>query len=324
VPTAALHLSFEQAQGFRISTERIDAKPIVVELNERELRALVVDLDPASDAEWRPARDAKPARVSLSETSWRLRGGFALEQTSPHYEQRSALRPAVAAANRFGIDIPWHRAALAEAMRNLYADRFFASLGAQNDRDAFVQIVTDQAELLVPLLDQPTRVDHVLPLVDERLLPVLARFVQSGHAKFFQQLCRMICRVDTDVVRRSLAKAFRRWLVLLDQLQASSDRASPKTSEWQVVWQTLSLLREHIHFDSIPHVRDRLLEVLTRYQQQLWYGYRERILELLRDWPPAYLQFEFEVFHRAVFEHYQEDKVETYDDIADVLFQRVR
>lgn len=137
VPTAALRLTFEQAQAFRISMERIDAKPIVVELDEQQLRALVVDLDPASDTEWRPALDAKPARVSLSETSWRLRGGFALEQTSPHNEQRSALRPAVAAANRFGIHIPWHRAALAGgALRNLYADRFFASLGAQNDRDA--------------------------------------------------------------------------------------------------------------------------------------------------------------------------------------------
>ena len=33
---------------------------------------------------------------------------------------------------------------------------------------------------------------------------------------------------------------------------------------------------------------------------------------------------EIEVFRRTVFEHYHEDKVETDDDIADVLFQRVR
>lgn len=83
------------------------------------------------------------------------------------------------------------------------------------------------------------------------------------------------------------------------------------------------MLQKHTHFVSIPQVRDRLLEVLTRYQQ-LSYAHRDHILELLRDWPPAYLQFEIEVFRRAVFEHYREDKVETYDDIADALFQRVR
>jgi hypothetical protein len=322
MPTQALRLTFEQAQAYRISTRPVDTNPIVVELDERELRALVVELDPASDTEWRAARDAKPARVSLSETSWRLRGGPALEQTSPHCEQRAALRPAVAAANRFGIDIPWHRAELG-ALRSLYADRFFASLGTQGDPDAFVRIVTVDAEFLVPLLDDPKRVTHVLPLVDERLLPVLDRFIQAGNGVFFQQLCTLICRVDTAPVRRSLAKAFGRWLVLLEQLQAGPEHANIETPEWRVVWQTLSLLRKHVYFDSIPQARYRLLDVLIRHHH-LQHWHRERILELLRDWPPAYLQFEIEVFRHADFEHYRENKVETYDDIADALFLKVR
>ncbi|MEQ1728896.1 MAG: ATP-binding protein [Vicinamibacterales bacterium] len=324
VPTAALRLDFENAQAFLRTAGRVGEAPIIVEVDERELRALADELDPANDTEWRPPHDAKPARVSLSASSWRLRGGFALEQTSPHHAQRSALRPAVAAANRFGIDIPWHRSALSGELRNVYADRLFANVGAQDDPDALVRILTDEAELVVPLLDEDRRVTHVLHLVDERLLPVLDGFVQAGHGVFFQQLCRLICRVDTDAVRRSLAKAFRRWLVLLDQLQASQNHAKADTSEWRVVWQTLSILRKHAHFDSIPHVRARLLEILIRHQQ-LWFGHREHILELLKDWPPAYLQFETEVFRQTDFDHHcRGNQVEIYDDIADALFRRVR
>ena len=322
VPTASARMSFDQVQVFRQSTGRADAKPVVVDVNERELRALVVELDPAKDTEWRPARAETPARLSLSDTSWRLRGGPAMEQASPHYDQRAALRPAVAAANRFGIDIPWHRAALAGPLRKVYADRFFASLGAQNDSEVFVRVLTEQADLLVPLLDEPGRVGSVLHLMDERLLPILDRFVQAGHGVFFQQLCRLLATVQTGAVQRSLTKAFRRWLVLLDELQASPDRANTDRAEWRVVWQTLSLLRQHPRFDFIPQARYRLLDVLNRHTQ-LWYGHRENILELLADWPPAYVQFEIEACRQAVFEHYRQSKLERYDDVADTLFRSI-
>jgi hypothetical protein len=322
-PLVHRRLDFEQAQAFWHSAGRVDSTPIVLDLDEQELRTLVVDLDPARDTEWRPAPDAKPASVSLSETSWRLRGGFALQPVSPYYEQRSALRPAVSAANRFAIDIPWHRAALTGALPDQYADRFFASLAAQNDRDVFLRMLTDGGELLVPLLERPQRVDQVLPLVDERVLPLLDRFVQAGHGLFFQQLCTLICQITTEAVRPSLAKAFRRWLVLLDLLQDSPAHANTDTPAWRVVWQTLSLLKKHLHFESIPHVRDRLLEILIRYPR-LWSGHREDILRLLREWPAAYVQFETEVFREAVFEHFNEDKVESYDETADSLFHRTR
>ncbi|MGC4117866.1 MAG: hypothetical protein QM765_25625 [Myxococcales bacterium] len=154
-PLAQVRLGFVQAQAFLKSLGSVDSKAIVLDVDERDLRTLVVELDPARDTEWRPAPDAKPARVSLSGTSWRLRGGFALEQASPHYEQRSALRPAVAAANRFGIEIPWHRAALTGELRELYADRFFACLGAHNDRDALVRMLTDESEAPRPAAGEP-------------------------------------------------------------------------------------------------------------------------------------------------------------------------
>jgi hypothetical protein len=261
--------------------------------------------------------------VSLSGHSWRLRGGFALEQASPHYEQRSVLRPAVAAANRFGIAIPWHRAALVGALRDQYSDRLFASIGARNDRDVFVRMITEEADLLVPMLERPARVEQVQGLVDKRAVAVLDRFVQAGHGVFFQQLCTLICQVRTEAVLPSLSKAFRRWLVLLEQLQASPSHANYDSAEWRVVWQTLSQLRQHPHFDAIPHIRDRLLEILIRHEE-LRYWHREEILGLLRDWPPAYLQFEAEVFRRAVFDHSYDDKIETYDEVADALFHRTR
>jgi hypothetical protein len=319
-PPAHISFDFEGAKAFLLSVGRVEPRAIALVLEEHELRALVADLKSERDSQWRPARDTKPARMSLSENGWRLRFGFALEQTSPHYEQRTALRPAVAAANRFGMNIPWHRAELNGDLGNVYADRFFTSLGAQNDRDTFLQILTNEAEQLVPLLDKPNRVDAVIHLVDERILPILDRFLQSGHGVFFEQMCRLICQVRTEAVRPVLTKAFRRWLVLLEQLQVRPAPADPDTPGWWTVWHTLPRLREHPHFFSIPQVRYRILDIVVRHQE-LGFGNREQLLKLLTEWPPAYLQFEREGFRAAEFGHFP-DAVERYDDIADALFRR--
>lgn len=322
-PPPTVRMNYAQARAFLKSSDRVDpSKAIVLELTEEELRELATELDPQRDTHWLSPADSKPARVSLSENGWRMRGGSALEPVSPHYEQRSALRPAVAAANRFGIDIPWHCSQLTSELRNLYADRFFASLGAQNDRERFLVELTENAEFLVPFLESDQRVRQILGLIDERVLPLLGRYLQSGPMAFFQQLCTLICQVQTPAVRPILVAAFRRWLVLQGAYQSNPARGQPKDPKRQVVWQTFSLLKEHPHFSSIPQVTERLLEVLNRSQLSFWN--RRTLLELLKEQPAAYMQFEAEVIHSEVFEHHFDDEVDTYDQTADVLFRRVQ
>jgi len=320
---AHIRFNFEQAQAFLNSGEKVDSKTIVLELDEHEFRKLLVDLDPSNDTEWLPPSDEKPQLLSLSETGCRIHSGRALEPVRPHYDQRSALRPALAAANNFGIDFPWHRTALMDKQHNSYAERFFASLGAQNSSDSFIRMITDDAELLIPLLDSRNSVKNILPLIDERALPILDRFIQAGSGVFFQQLCSLICQIRTEVVLPSLTKVFRRWLVLLDQLQTSHDSMNSNKPEWRAVWQTLALLKKHPYFFAIPQIRYRLLEILTNPKPLLSRD-RRGILELLRDWAPAYIQFETEVFRQVDYGHSYEDKVDIYDEIADTLFRRTR
>jgi hypothetical protein len=315
---ASLEMTAGKVREFMRSSDRVDPRPMMLTVSEQELRDLVRELDPQLDTRWIPRNDAKPARVALSETGWRLRGGPALESSSPHYEQRAALRPALAAANRFGVDIPWHRAQLMGEFRATYADRFFASLAAFDDRDRFLVELNVNEDLIVPLFDQPGRTQVLSRLVDERVLPILARHLASGPASLFQGLCTLVCHVDTSEVDPVLGAVFRRWLVLLDQLQSRDDRFNHNRPEWRAVWQTLSLLRRHPRVMFIPQVVPRLLQVLGRYQ--LHWVHKQDIMTTLERAPAAYLQFEQAVIHSSVFEHYFNDEVDRYDGVADALF----
>jgi hypothetical protein len=320
-PRAEVRLNSSQARQFLNSTGRFDERAIVIDCDEEELRALVVDLDPARDTEWKPAIDPAPPRLSLSATSWQLKNGFALVPSSPHLDQRSALRPAIAAANRFGLDIAWHQAELDGALGERYADRFVSSLGARSDRDSFVQMCRQDPEKILPLLGTWGRARQVLHLVDERLLPMLDRFIQAGQGTFFQAMCTLILQIKTEAVLPSLTLAFRRWIALLNQLQSSPDHENSDTDEWRVVWQTMHSMRKHPYFESIPLAKEQLLELLLRHEK-LWYSHREDILQMLRNWPPAYLQFESELFRLSPFGHHYEDKVMLYDEVANDLFWR--
>jgi hypothetical protein len=319
-PTRPLNrMAAGEAWAFIGSSERLDSRPLVLDLAEEELRDLVTELSPERDTRWLSRANGNPGRVSLSESGWRLRGGSALEPNSPHYEQRSILRPALAAANRFGICIPWHRAQLTSELGSSYADRFFASLGALGNRDRFLAELNQNADAIVPLLDRPERASAIAHLVDERVLSVLARYVDSGPPRFFQALCILLCEVKEPVVRPVLATLFRRWLMLLDQLQSRKSRFDPNRAEWRAVWQTFSLLKRHPQFKSIPQVASRLLDVLTRHE--LHWVNKHDILAILKDEPSAYIRFEYSVVHSVVFEHYPQDEVDEYDTAADTLFR---
>ena len=56
------------------------------------------------------------------------------------------IRPAIAAANRFGVNIPWHQELLAGVFAATYVPRFLACLAAQNDSSKFYEDLAENKQ----------------------------------------------------------------------------------------------------------------------------------------------------------------------------------
>ena len=299
-------MGFVEARELLAKMTVIDDTPIVLSLSEPEFRALLVELDPRSDAEWRPTPPTNPARLSLSAQSWSIAdtGKRALR---PNITQRRALRPALVAANRFGIDVTWHQEQLRHAQ---YARQFMASLGAQCDRDRFFEVLARDEELLVPQLANPRAIEAIRHLIDSRALRVLSRYIHAGTEHFFEHLCTLICQVDAGDVEPVLADLFQRWLLLI--------RARTEQADGSTLWRIFQRITSHPRFVRIPQWVDRLIELLLK---PLPWHFRDDIAKLIERSPAAYCQFESLVLSSEQFEHYFDDNTDVYDNIADRLFR---
>jgi len=223
-----------------------------------------------------------------------------------------ALRVAVAAANKFGLNIPWHNEQLTGFYPKEYIKKFLECLGAQDNSDRFYEELAKEPDALMHHICETTWNSPILKYVDPRIIPFLNRYVSSGTDEFFEGLCSLTLRIESPEIDVVLAGLFYRWV----------QKFNVKSRDFQHhdnhhLWRGFARLAEHPRFNQISAWPSRLTAVL---QANIAYYHMQEIARVLERDPRSYIQIEKMLFRYANFQHYYRDEVDRLDEAAERLF----
>jgi hypothetical protein len=285
------------------------AGPVVLEaLDNDEFERLVKLADPANDhypsvEKFLPGVSFTPHGPVVARRTITSSGG---ETTS------AKIRPAVAAANRFRSDIPWHEDLLNSVQAATYIPRLLASLDAQNDSVRFYEELEAHAEVLLSHLSKAAVPVSVAKYVDGRIVPFLLRHMSSGTSEHFENFCTIALLVETPEIDPVLSG-------LLYRFVQQFDFQSPfvQHTENYALWRGFKQLAKHPRFERIPGWQSRLAPLL---QVQLGWVHSEQIVRELERSPRSYSLIEARLFRATSWVHYNQDEIDRLDAAAEHLF----
>lgn len=222
------------------------------------------------------------------------------------------IRPAVAAANRFDISIPWHEELLSSVFSRTYIPRFLASLDVQNDGERFHEELVAYADLLLPYLCRAAVPNPAARYLDARIVPLLLRHTSTGSDEFFETLCTLVLQLNTPEADFVLSGLLFRFVQSFD-LQSTNVQHTLN----QGLWRGFSQLARHPRFEMIAGWQSRLAPLLGA---QLDWFHRENILRVLEKSPRSYLLIESQLFRATNWRHFYQDEIDRLDAAAERLF----
>lgn len=282
-------------------------------LSREEFEDLVRRLDLRHDPETGESRYEHS--VSFTPDGYRVARQVTTYRSGPRRTLREQLRPALAAANVHGLPIAWHAAELGSYRRASYLEQFLAALGRQGDPGRLYDELAKDAVNLMPSILALAETSSLFDLVDERMLPYMSRFVQSGPDHVLKGLCALASRIQRPSVDRVLARLFQRFCGRF----TPGAVALPRSGDHDL-WRAFHLLVEHPRFSTIPDWGEALSRIASL--PLAWYHKDDVIRVLARD-PRSYIQIESLLFKAQCFTHFYQDEVERLDALADQLFGQV-
>jgi hypothetical protein len=225
------------------------------------------------------------------------------------------LRPAIAAANSFGLPVSWHQELMTGVLAATYVPKYLACLGALNDSDRFYEELAQREDVLISYLCNAAQAQSVLKYVDARVVPFLMRYVSSGTDELFEGLCTLALRVNAPEIDAVLAGLFFRWTQRFDITSATLQH-----NENHALWRGFNRLAEHPRFNLIDGWQSRLAQVL---QAQLSWYRAENIVRVLERDPRSHILIESKLFRATNWEHFHQDEIDRLDSAAERLFAQL-
>ena len=287
-------------------------RPIALSpLNREEAQRLIALADPANDPSTAVVRFT-PTMTFTSE------GHVVGRESSTSTGGRSVaerLRPAIAAANRFDLPMPWHEERLRWPWIDTYAPQFIASLGAQGDANRLYQALDADADILLPFLGSPSGLKAAGPLLDDRLVPILHRYLSLGDDVLFNSLSNLVKRISSPAAIPLLSGLLGRWASRLDIGSSHSQTGSNE------LWAGFARLKEHPRFREIAGWRAILEMGLAA---NISWFHKQEISRALESDPGSYVTIESRLAREENWVHFSRCEIDSLDAAAERLFHETR
>jgi tetratricopeptide (TPR) repeat protein/RecA/RadA recombinase len=284
--------------------------PIVMEdLSAERCESLARLLDPRHDytvtvTTTDPVLELLPGGYSID--------GARYEQRGNREEVRASLRPALAAANRFGVEIAWHRELMA---KDEYLHGLMDCLAALDDPARFYGELANHEDVMMPYLADVQHAGCVMKYVDARMVPSLKRYAGFGGDAVLEALCTMAARITSQEIDDVLAALFHRWTQRFEP-----GRPTAQHEENHALWRAFHRLAEHPRLRFVEGYDARLMEIAGL---PLPRNHKDPVTRALQDRPRAYTMIESMLLRSAPFETYFRDEVDRFDEAADKLFGQI-
>lgn len=279
-------------------------------LGREEVQRLIALADPANDPRtavihFTPSMTFTSEGHVVGRESWTSTGGTSIPDL---------LRPAIAAANRFELPMAWHDERLRRPWIGTYGTQFIASLGAQGDAERLYEALESDGDLLLPFLGRYDGLKATEHLLDERLTPILHRYLLLGDDTFFESLCNLVKRVSSSAAVPLLSGLFERWACRFDV------RSSDLQGENIELSRGFARLREHPRFCEVVGWRKTLEKILATNMR--WF-HKQNIMRVLEGDPGSYVIVESRLAREENWVHFSRSEIDALDEAAERLFHEV-
>ena len=308
-------LDFEESRrllGEGTSTRHLSDQSVVLlgALTMDQFSHLVELADPKHDSE-RGAESYVPGVV--------FRGGghsvatrrvsYSSGQTSPGVY----IRPAIVAANVRVQRIAWHEKTLSRPYAGEYVQRVLKCIAVSGNDSVLFDLLGRFPEVFIQSLGSYGVCRHLAPLIDSRIVPILASNVSAGTDEMLESLARLAGVVNTPGIDRVLGFLFKRWT---DRFKDLECREFPEPGHH--FWRAFRDLSSHPRFIHISDWRKHLAPVL--YSPRLVWYHKMDVAQLLERDRGSFIQLENVRSKAQDWQHLFEDEIDLLDEACERLF----
>lgn len=279
-------------------------------LNREEVQRLITLADPANDL-WTGDTRFTPS-FSFTQDGYVV--GNETSTSTGGESISGRLRPAIAAANRFELPMAWHEERLRKPWVSTYGAHFIASLGAQGDAERLYQALESDGDVLLPFLGRDDGLKATEQLLDERLVPILHRYLLLGDNAFFESLCSLVKRISSPAAVPLLSGLLERWASCFGAWSPALQDESIELSRG------FARLREHPRFCEVTGLRKTLENVLSANIR--WF-HKQEIMRVLEGDPSSYVTVERQLLREENWHHFMHSEIDALDEAAERLFHEV-
>lgn len=227
----------------------------------------------------------------------------------------SFIRPALVAANVHDVTIFWHDRILRSPISNDYVQKVLGCIAVSRNDSVLYDLLSKYSEdFLRPLGSQPI-FSYIVPLLDTRIVPVLASNVTLGTDDMLESLSRLSRAIETSEIDRVLTSLFKRWTNRFKIIQLTR-LGDPN----QHFWRAFRHLVDHPRFDEIKDWPAKMAPIL--YSPRLAWFYKQDVTRVLERDPRSYIHLENVRFKAEDWEHFYQDEIDLLDQSCDRLFSK--
>ena len=238
--------------------------------------------------------------------------------SSPEKEPPAAfIRPAIVAANVYDVMISWHHEILRSSFSKEYVQRVLACIAVSRNKCVLYDMLNQYAENFLQALGYDPTCTNIAPLLDARIVPVMATNVTSGTDEMLESLSRLSRVIETSEIDRVLTSLFKRWIGQFEIIQSTGiDDTSYH------YWRAFRYLSDHPRFERIRDWPSKLAPIL--YSPHVAWFRKQDLARVLERDPRSYIHLENARFKANDWEHFYQEEIDLLDQACDSLFREFK
>ena len=227
----------------------------------------------------------------------------------------SFIRPAIVAANVYDAAIYWHDELLKSSFSKDYIHRVLGCIAVSGNESVLYDLLNRYSEDFLQALGSYPTCENITPLLDERIIPVMASSVTSGTDEMLESLTRLSRVIETSEIDGVLSFLFNRWTTQYEIVQSTGFDDSNHH-----YWRAFRNLSDHPRFDQIKDWPSRLTPIL--YSPHLAWFRKQDLARVLERDPRSYIHLENVRFKAQDWEHFYQEEIDLLDQACDRLFRQ--
>ena len=288
--------------------------PVLLEQLDRErFRELVHLADPVNDADI--GEETYLPGISFHG------GGYTVASRRVSYSGRqegsgALIRPAIVAANSYGVEIHWQESMFKGTFVGKNVERVLSCISVSGNAEILYGLLQQYPKKFLGPLGSHPLCEHIGPLIDDRIVPILAANLTSGTAEMLESLSRLTRKIQGPEIDRVLAFIFSRWIGHF--IGRQTGEGFELSHEY---WRAFRELTGHPRFELIENWPEELVPIL--YSTDLAWFRKQDVARVLERDPRSYIHLENVLFKSQDWEHFYHEEIDLLDQSCDRLFSEV-